>query len=151
MRLPKPQRSKRHHEHAHPFQPVPCPTGEHTAERYISGSTGKPERLTRRALPNFPDKSVIIKMQQRRSGHYPGENPFDGIHSEMRIDEGNRAVGKDEADIKANQRAAPSEHESHESTNVAVFLDAVAIVNPDERQVLHVVKHLEQRDPDEDV
>ena len=89
MRLPEPQRSKRHHEHAHPFQPVPCPTGKHTAERYISGSTGKPERLTRRALPNFPDKSVIIKMQQRGSGHHAGENAFDGIHSEMRIDEGN--------------------------------------------------------------
>jgi len=90
-------------------------------------------------------------MQQRRGGHHPGENPFDGLHPEMRIDEGNRAVGKDEADIKADQRAAPSEHESHKSPNVAVFLDAVAIVDPDERQVLHVVKNFEQRNPDEDV
>src|SRR4029079_5463015 len=53
--------------------------------------------------------------------------------------------------IKANQRAAPTEHESHEPANVAVFLDAVAIVDPDQRQVLHVVKHFEQRNPNEDV
>src|SRR6476620_9254676 len=151
MRLPEPQRSKRHHEHAHPFQPVPCPTRKHTAERYISGSTGKPQRLTRRALPNFPDKSVIIKMQQRRGGYQPGENPFDGLHPDMRVDEGNRAVGKDEADIKANQRAAPSEHESHESANIAVLLNPISIVDPDERQVLHVVKYFEQRNPNEDV
>src|SRR4029077_12139131 len=85
------------------------------------------------------------------SCHHAGENAFDGVNSEMRIDEGKRAVGKDEADIKANQRAAPSEHESHESANVAVFLDAVAIVDPDERQVLHVVKHFEQRNTDENV
>ena len=69
----------------------------------------------------------------------------------MRIDKGKRAIGEDEADIKPNQRAAPSEHESHEPADVAVFLDTIAIVDPDERQVLHVVKNFKQRDADEDV
>src|ERR1051325_10042469 len=90
-------------------------------------------------------------MQQRRSGHYAGENAFDHVHSDMRIDEGHRAVGEDEADIEANQRAASSEHEPHEPADVAVFLDAVAIVDPHERQILYVMKHLEQGDSDEDV
>src|SRR5205807_8471891 len=45
MRLPKPQRAERHHEYTYPLQPVPRPAGKHTAERYISGSTCKPERL----------------------------------------------------------------------------------------------------------
>src|SRR4029453_1110156 len=89
MRLPEPQRAEWHHEYAYPFQAVPRPAGKHAAERHISGSTSEPERLTRRALPNFPDKSVIIKMQQRGSGHYACEDAFDGVHSEMRIDKGN--------------------------------------------------------------
>ena len=49
-------------------------------------------------------------MQQRGSGHHAGENAFDGVDSEMRIDEGKRTVGKDEAEIQPNQGAAPSEH-----------------------------------------
>src|SRR5262245_7570875 len=61
MRLPKPQRAERHHEYTYPFQAVPCPPRKHTAERYVSGSAGEPERLTGRTLPNFPDKSVVIK------------------------------------------------------------------------------------------
>ena len=89
MRLPKPQCAEWHHEYADPFQAVPCPARKQAAKRHISGSTSEPERLTCRALPNLPDKSVIIKMQQRGSGYQAGENPFNGIHSEMRIDEGN--------------------------------------------------------------
>src|SRR6478672_3082711 len=104
MRLPEPQSSERHHEHANPLQPVPCPAGQHAAERHISSSTSKPERLTCRAFPNLPNKSVIIKMQQSGGGHHAGENPFDGIHSDVRIDEGNRAVCKDEADIESDER-----------------------------------------------
>src|SRR5438093_3780219 len=140
VRLPKPERSERHHEYTHPFQPVPCPTRNHTAERYVGGSSGEPERLTSRTLANFPDKSVVIKMQERGSGDHTRQDAFNRVDSEMRINEGERAIGENEANVKANQRSAPSEDEPHEPANIAVFLDAVAVVNPNERQVLHVVE-----------
>src|SRR5215510_1870746 len=151
MCLPKPERAQRDNEHQRPFQAVPCPARKHTAERYISSSTSEPERLARGTLANFPDKSVVVKMQQCGSGHHAGKDAFDRVDPEMRIDEGKRAVGENESDIKSNQRSAPSEDEPHKSANVPVFLDTVAIVNPDERQVLHVVENFEQRDPDENV
>ena len=59
----------------------------------------------------------------------------------MRIDVRDRAVGQNEAHIKSDQRTAPSEHESHEPANVAVFLDTIAVIDPNERQVLHVVEN----------
>ena len=80
-------------------------------------------------------------MQQRGSGYYAREDPFDRVHSDMRIDVRNRAVGQNEAHIKSDQRTAPSEHESHEPANVAVFLDTIAVIDPNERQVLHVVEN----------
>src|SRR5215471_5469888 len=90
MGLPKPERTEWHHEYTYPFQAVPRPPRKHASQRHISGSTGKAERLPRRAFPNLPNESVVIKMQQRGSSDYAGENAFDGIHSDMRINEGNR-------------------------------------------------------------
>ena len=69
----------------------------------------------------------------------------------MRIDVRDRAVGENEAHIETNQRTAPSEHKSHKPANVAVFLDTVAVVDPNERQVLHVMEDFEQGDAHEDV
>src|SRR5436305_13535650 len=66
MCLPKPECAKWHYEYAHPFQAVPCPAGNQSAERYVSRSTGEPQRLTRRASTNPPDTSDRIKMQQCR-------------------------------------------------------------------------------------
>src|SRR6266404_2609304 len=119
------------------------PAREKTAQRYIGGSAGEPKGLARGAFPYFPDKSIVIKMEQRGSGDHAGENAFDGVYSEMRIKIRERAIGENQADVEPQQRSAPSKHEAHESADVAVFLHAVAIVDPDEREVLHVVEHFE--------
>ena len=69
----------------------------------------------------------------------------------MVIEVTNRAISENKTDIKPNQGTAPAKYEPHEPTDGTVFLDAVAIVNPNQRQVLHVVKHFEQRNPNEDI
>src|SRR5262249_1746286 len=48
-------------------------------------------------------------------------------------------------DIEPDERAASSKHETHESADVAVLLHPVSVVDPDKREVLHVVKDFEQR------
>ena len=84
-------------------------------------------------------------MQQRGCCDHAGEDAFNVLYSKVRIEISDGAVGENQADIKSDERAAASEHEAHESADVAVFLDAIAIVDPDQREVLHVVKNFEQR------
>src|SRR5438105_10963587 len=60
-----------------------------------------------------------------------------------------RTISEEQPDIKTHQGAATAEHESHETADGSVALDSLAIVNPDQRQVLHVVKHFKQRDAHE--
>src|SRR5262249_52478621 len=139
-RLPKPQRAQGHYKYRHPLQTVPGPAGEHPSQTHIGGSPRGPEGLSRRALSHFPDKSVVIKDEQRGSGDHAGQDAFDGVDAEIVIDECQRAISEDKAYIQADQRPAPSKHKPHESADVAVLLHAIAIVDPDQRQVLHVVK-----------
>src|SRR6266496_4298146 len=127
------------------------PAWEKTAQRYIRCPASKPERLSRGALPHFPDKSVVIKMEQGGSGDYAGEDAFDDVYSEMRIEIRERAIGENQADIEPHQRAAASKHKAHESADVAVFFHAVAIVDPDQREVLHVVENFVQRKANKNV
>src|SRR5215470_1543084 len=125
------------------------PTWEKTAQRHVGRPTGKPKRLTRGALSHFPDKSVVVKMEQRGRRNRAGEDAFNRVYSKMRIEITERAIGKYQPHIKPDERAAPSKHEAHESTNITVFFHAIAIVDPDKREVLHVVEDFEQRDADE--
>src|SRR5206468_12644345 len=60
-------------------------------------------------------------------------------------------IGENEADVQSYQRTAPSENKAHEPTDIAVFLHAVAIVDPDEREILHVVEDFEERNTDENI
>src|SRR5437016_1292468 len=69
----------------------------------------------------------------------------------MVIEVTNRAVSENKTDIKPNQGTAPAKYEPHEPTDGTVFLDTVAIVNPNQRQVLHVVKHFEECDSGENI
>ena len=46
------------------------------------------------------------------------------------------AVGENQPDIQPDQRTAASKDKPHEATDRAVLLDAIAIVDPDEREVL---------------
>ena len=90
-------------------------------------------------------------MKQRGSGDHAGEDAFNGIYSEMGIEITERAISKDQPDIKPDERAAPSKDKAHESANVAILFHSIAVVDPDEREVLHVVEDFEQRDADKNV
>ena len=69
----------------------------------------------------------------------------------MRVEIRKRAVGENQADIEPNQRAAPPKYKAHEAADVAVLLHTIAVVNPDQREVLHVVKNFEQRNAHQNV
>src|SRR2546423_9840137 len=69
----------------------------------------------------------------------------------MMIEITNRAVGKNETHIEPNKRTTAPKHETHETADRTVFLDAVPIINPDDRQVLRIVKDLEQCDAGKNV
>ncbi len=84
-------------------------------------------------------------MEQRGRGDHTGEDAFNGLYPEMGIEITERAIGKDQPDIKPNERTAPSKDEAHESTDVTVLLHSIAVVDPDKREVLHVVEDFEQR------
>ena len=90
-------------------------------------------------------------MEQCGSSDHAGENAFHSVHADMRIDVRHWAIGEDQPDIQPDQWAAPSKNETHEPADVAVFLDAIAIVDPDEREVLHVVENFEQRNANKNV
>src|SRR5262249_61962531 len=54
------------------------------------------------------------------------------------------AVGEHQAYVHSHQRATAPEHKAHEPTNGAVALDSFAIINPNQREILHIVKYFEQ-------
>ena len=90
-------------------------------------------------------------MEQRRSGDDAGEDAFDCVDLELGVKIGKRAVGKNQTEIKTNKRAAASKHKTHKSADAFVFLDPVAIINPNQREVLHIVENLKQGDANEQI
>src|SRR6516162_6633503 len=102
--------------------------------------------FARAPFTHFPDETVVVKMEHSGGGYDSGQDPLHCINfDETGIDEGKRTVGKDQANIKADERPAAAENETHEATDRSIFLNPTAIVNPDNREVLHIVKHLEER------
>ena len=90
-------------------------------------------------------------MQQRGSSHHAGKDALNSVHADMRIDVRYGAIGQNEAYVESHKRTAPSKHETHESADVAVFLNPIAVIDPHKRQVLHVVKNFEQGNSNENV
>src|SRR5205085_3234596 len=115
------------------------------------GSSRQSERLTGRALAHLPDKPIIIKMEQPGCCDHAGKNSFDFIYFDVVLENPERAVSEDKANVDADQGTAAAKNKPHKAANRAVFFHAVAIVDPDKREVLHIVKNLEERNPSEDV
>ena len=88
-------------------------------------------------------------MQQCRRGHHPGEDTFNDIDANIRLGQTQSTIGEHQAYINADQRATAPEHETHKPADGSVALDAFTIINPNEREVLHIVEHFEQGDTDE--
>ena len=79
----KPKCAKGDDKHSYPFYAVQCPTGQETISGNIGGVPGYAERLPGRFLAHFPNETVVIKMQQRRSSHDPREHAFDGVDADV--------------------------------------------------------------------
>src|SRR5437867_2895535 len=147
--LPKPECPKGNDKNSNPFHAVQGPTREKTIRRNIGCAATDAERLSSGFLAYFPNESIVIKMEQHRSGHHTGEHAFDCIDADIRFEITQRPVGEDQADVKTDQRATAPEHEPHKPADRAVCLNPFAIIDPNQREVLDVVKCFEQRNADE--
>ena len=99
--------------------------------------------FARRAIAHFPDESVVIKMKKTRRRHYAGEHTLYRLDFETGIEIAKGTVGKNQPDVETDQRTASSKNKAHKTADGTVLLHAAAIVNPDDREVLHVVIDLE--------
>src|SRR5947209_2534036 len=88
-------------------------------------------------------------MQERGSGYHTGKYAFHDVDPDTRLEIAERPVGKDQADVNSNQRATAPEHETHKPADRAVCLNPFTIINPNQREVLHIVKYFEQRNANE--
>src|SRR2546423_9128552 len=109
------------------------------------------EHRSRLSFTDFPNESVVIKMEQSRCGDDANENMFDGLNGDTGRRQGDRAVGQNQADIYTDERAATPENETHEPADALIAFDSGAIIDPDNREILHVVENFKERNPDEDV
>src|SRR6266403_5063156 len=87
-------------------------------------------------------------MEQCRRGHHSGENTFNRFDADIRFRQTQPTVGEHQANINAYQRATPPENKTHKPTDRAIALYPFTIVNPDKREVLHIVEYFEQCDAD---
>src|SRR4029453_11489062 len=117
----------------------------------IGSATSHPKGLARPFLANLPNKTVIIKMEQTGRSDDSGEHARDRVHAEIGIQITDRAVSEHESNVQPHQPSAAAKDETHEAADRTIFLHAVAIVNPNDREVLHVVKNFEERDTGENV
>src|SRR5207253_8111073 len=147
--LPKPKCAKRNDKNSDPFRTMQGPAGQKTARRNICCPAADAERLSSRFLAHFPDESVVIKMEQRRSGHHTSEHAFDCVDADVRFEIAQGHVGEDQAHIKTNQRATAPEYKTHKTADRAICLNPFAIVNPNQGEVLDIVKYFEQGNADE--
>jgi len=88
-------------------------------------------------------------MEQRRSGHHTSEHAFDCFDADTRLEIAEGPISEDQPHIKADQRATTPEHEAHKPADRAVGLNPFAIIDPDQREVLDIVKYFEQCNADE--
>src|SRR2546426_4119440 len=139
--LPKPKCAKRNDKNSDPFRTMQGPAGQKTARRNICCPAADAERLSSRFLAHFPDESVVIKMEQRGSGHYTSEDAFDYGDIDARLKIPQRPVGKDQPHVKTHQRTAAPKHEAQNPADRAVGLNPFAIIDPNQREVLDVVKY----------
>src|SRR6266487_4385472 len=107
--------------------------------------------FARGAFAYFPDESVVIKMKKTRRRYYAGEHTLHRLDFETGIEIPEGTIGKNKPDVQPNQRTAPAKDKAHEAADRAVLFHTAAIVNPDEREVLHIVKTPAYRDPRQNV
>ncbi|NJL28875.1 MAG: hypothetical protein HC897_13775 [Thermoanaerobaculia bacterium] len=104
-----------------------------------------------RALTHLPDETIEIEVEQRRGHEHTLEHLFERLDRQPLGNVGERAVGEHQPHVKPGQRTAAAEEEAQQATQPLRRLDPLAIEQPDDREVLHVVEDLEQRHADQDV
>src|SRR5207244_6102984 len=132
--LSNPECPQRNDESSHPFRAVQGPTREKIIRRNIGRASADAKRLSSGFLAHFPNESVVIKMEQGRSGHHSGEHALDRFDAYTGLEITERAVGENQSDVKTNERATAPEEEAHKASDRTVFLDPAAIIDPNQRK-----------------
>ena len=109
------------------------------------------ERLAHRGLADLPDEAVVVEVQQCRRRQQAGQDAAGGRAGNRARQVVQCAIRRDEADVQAGQAPASAEQEPRKRADARIAVDAIDVEDPHDRQVLHVVEDLEQRDADEHV
>src|ERR1700736_3308440 len=148
--LADPHGAQRNDEHSHPLEAMKHPARKELVGRWGCGSSSKSQVFPGSAFAHFPDETIVIEMEQTGRGHQPVQRPLYGVDLNF-LQQCQRPVSQNKTDVEADESATPPEYEPHESADGAVFLDSVAIVDPNQGKVLNIVEHLEQCDPGKDI
>ena len=101
-------------------------------------------------LPDLPDETVEVEVEHRRGGDNREDEPLDRGRGDRLGHETQEAVPEHEAAIDENHRPSAAEEDAREPPGAAVARPA-PVEGPDDGQVLHIVKDLEEGDPENGV
>src|SRR5437870_13713919 len=87
-----------------------------------------------------------MKTKKTRCSHHAGEHALDRFDLKTGIEIGQRTIGKNQPNVETDQRTASSKNKAHKTADGTVLFDAAAIVNPDQREVLHIMIDFEESD-----
>src|SRR5437867_4868028 len=102
-------------------------------------------------IAHFPHKSAVIKMTNTPRRHYAGEHTLYRLDFETGIEIAKGTVGKNQPDVETDQRTASSKNKAHKTADGTVLFHTAAIVNPDQREILHIVIDFKKSDACQDV
>src|SRR5262249_10823002 len=97
------------------------------------------------------DESVEVKMQEGGRRYKPEEHMLNSLSVDPLREQFDVPVGKHHANVQADHGPASPEQKPHERTNLTSLVHTLAIVDPDNGEVLHVVKYFEQSNADYNV
>ena len=130
-------------------RPLQSVNGSRHIQRRSSGRM-KVERPPGARIANFPDETVIVKMEQSRCRQEGDQNV---PHRSRRdtFEKLEAAKSETKTDVASDKCSAAAKQKRDEPADASLLLDPPSIEHPDNRQVLHVVKNLKHRRPDQQV
>jgi len=90
-------------------------------------------------------------MKKTRCCHHAGQHALHSFDLKLGIEIRERTIRKNEPDVQSDQRTASSKNKAHKTTDGTVLFHTAAIINPDQREVLHIVIDFEQGDARQNV
>ena len=100
---------------------------------------------------DLPDESIEIEGHHRRGPDDRDHQFFEGLAAQELGQLGPRAVGGHQRDVDDEHQPAATKQSACQASDRGTLFHPLAVEDPDDRQVLDIVKDLEQRDAHDDV